>query len=123
MLCTERELNNHVKYAHTKLSKEDLIQCDICYKTFLSKILLRKHLKRHAKKQLSDVQLKVIADNFDMTCDQCDATFVSYYDARKHYKEHHNMGYGYIKCCGMKLKYFGVVRDHIDTHLNPGSSK
>lgn len=118
MFKSKHGLKAHTKQQH--MEKAYLI-CDICKKTFTSKIGIKRHLDGHVEetKPANDHYNKFIAENFDMSCDQCDTVFVSLYDARLHYKEKHNEKKGYIKCCQLKLREFWTVTDHIESHINP----
>lgn len=67
--------------------------------------------------------VKFIADNFDTKCDYCDVTLLAYHDARRHYKQFHGIDKGYLKCCKVKLRELWLVKDHIESHLNPNTLK
>lgn len=60
---------------------------------------------------------------FQMKCDLCDTQFNSLKMARSHYVSEHDVPYGYIKCCGIKLRANSVVLDHIQWHINPDKYK
>lgn len=108
------------KKQHEAESRLETFPCDICQKVFAKEINLRVHKRRH-KNDPPDNKLyeQFIAENFDMSCDQCDTKFTAFHDAQRHYKDKHNEDNGWIKCCGKKLKKLSLVRDHINTHLNP----
>lgn len=115
------ELEKHKKQHQTIAEdKLELFPCDICKKVFRKPQSLRVHKKRH-KNDPPDSELyeQFIAEHFDMTCDQCDARFSAFHDAQRHYKEIHDEEAGYLKCCGRKLRKLSLIRDHINTHLNP----
>lgn len=109
---------------HTELGKECFI-CDVCKKTFTSKVGLKRHLQWHndVNNSENDQYKRFIAENFDMKCDQCTAIFISFHDARQHYRELHDDKKGYLKCCNMKLRELWIVTDHINSHLNPANFK
>lgn len=113
----ERHKKQHEEIAE---NKKESFPCDICQKVFTKQLNLRVHKRRH-KNDPPDNQLyeQFIAENFDMSCDQCDVKFTAFHDAQRHYKDAHNVDNGWIKCCGKKLKKLSLVRDHINTHLNP----
>lgn len=106
-------------------TKEKQVQCDICKKTFIDEKGILRHMQKVHEKDPPErkVHDQFIADNFDMSCDQCEVKFTAFYDARQHYKEKHNEDSGYIKCCGEKLKALVSIRDHINKHLNPETTK
>lgn len=114
---------------HSEHVEKECLICDICKKTFSSKVGLKRHLQWHTmdgtKKCEDDQYKRFIQENFDMRCDHedCDAVFISFHDARRHYKEFHNDKKGYIKCCNIKLRELWIVTDHINSHLNPANFK
>lgn len=120
-------LKTHMKQQHSENmdgGKGGFI-CDICEKSFASKIHLRKHFQWHAEgNKLDDEEhRKFVAENFNMKCDQCDVVFSTFHNARRHYKDMHSEKKGYIKCCDIKLTEFWLVIDHINSHLNPKTFK
>lgn len=125
MLSSISEVQKHMQRRHSEMPtrKRKDMACEICKKMFATKHSLKRHLRRHEEQKESKEESKFIADNFDMTCDQCDAIFKSLYDARTHYKNQHNEEKGYIKCCGTKIRELWLVRNHIQSHLNPESLK
>lgn len=114
-------MRQHVEHVEKKC-----LICDICKKTFTSKVGLKRHLLWHSEgsaKTGNEQHNRFIAENFDMNCDHCDAVFATFHDARRHYREQHNEKKGYIKCCNIKLRELWIVVDHINSHLNPSNFK
>lgn len=111
-------------HADSMNGEREIFVCDICKKTYTSKIYLSKHLKWHTdgrNRSADNEQYKnFITDNFDMSCDQCnDVVFTTFHDAKRHYRDVHNEKKGYIKCCDQKLNQLWLVIDHIRSHLEP----
>lgn len=82
-------------------------------------------MQLHEKNNVTEDEqhVKFIAENFDMKCDFCDTVFTAFYDAKHHYKQFHGEDKGYLKCCNVKLTHLWMMRDHIQSHLNPESFK
>lgn len=75
---------------------------------------------RIMKINLSAEQIKSIMDaHFNMKCDFCDTVFDGIKTARPHYLKQHNIRFGYIKCCNIKLRHNQIVLDHIQWHIDP----
>lgn len=122
----QRELDTHMKKHTEKLSPKDKdVQCPICRKFYSTANSLKKHIQLHEKQNVTEDEqhVKFIAENFDMKCDFCDTVFTAFYDAKHHYKQFHGEDKGYLKCCNVKLTHLWMMRDHIQSHLNPESFK
>lgn len=61
-----------------------------------------------------------IMRNFDMKCDNCQEEFQSLNEAQSHYLSAHNAK-GYIKCCEIKLREEGLIKEHVAYHIDPDS--
>lgn len=75
-------------------------------------------LKRAAKMEKEDAQIREI---FSMKCNICDGVnvqFETWLDARRHYREEHNMS-GYLVCCGNKFTTRYLIMEHVLRHINP----
>lgn len=94
-------LSGHIKRQHhTKKVKKERFICDMCKRTFITKMALIRHIESHIENIESNAQdqyQKFMIENFDMSCDRCDVVFISLYDAQLHYKQFHNYEYGYLK--------------------------
>lgn len=119
-------LNEHIKRHHAKQIEKQSFICDVCKKTFISKVGIKRHLQTHSETtettKTDDEQyikfitglvfshflpitflfyikiiLNLFKENFDMSCDHCEAVFNTFHDARRHYKQFHNDDKGYIK--------------------------
>lgn len=60
---------------------------------------------------------------FDMKCDHCPKVFESFEEAKSHYASEHRNPQGYIRCCGLKIKFRYKVKEHLKRHLDPDSLK
>lgn len=79
---------------------------------------------RNMKITLTKEQIKDIMDrNFNMNCDFCTRVFDSVKEARAHYLSEHDMQYGYVKCCNIKLRHNSIILDHIQWHIKPDTFK
>lgn len=64
---------------------------------------------------------ELIMKKFDMKCDMCQTEFCSLNEAQSHYFSIHNNLRGYVKCCDIKLRDEGLVKEHIAYHIDPES--
>lgn len=94
-------LSGHIKQQHqTEKVKRERFICDICKRTFITKMALIRHIELHIKSiesKAEDQYEKFMIENFDMSCDRCSTVFISLYDAQRHYKQLHSYDYGYLK--------------------------
>lgn len=84
--------------------------------SFSDETTIEDHEKKHEIEKKDTVD---IPEYFDMTCSKCPAIFESFQEARDHYLDVHSFRSGFVRCCQLRLKTVGEVRDHIEWHSNP----
>ncbi|XP_055314291.1 zinc finger protein 665-like [Sitodiplosis mosellana] len=131
----KNSMKRHMREIHVARSK---FPCDQCDESFRMQKHLDTHVKmahpkgldgyeedvRNIKINLSPEQIKSVMDaHFNMKCDFCDVVFDGIKTARPHYLSQHDVQFGYIKCCNIKLRHNQIVMDHIQWHINPDTFK
>lgn len=129
--ATKVHLRSHVKGTHERRYHR---ACPICSKEFNAKRRLLEHLKVHQKNdaemelknQIANAEAEIdrlIPNYMDMQCELCQYTFETLSEARSHYRSKHKRHTHLVKCCQLRLKIHGEIRDHIKFHLNPNEFK
>lgn len=83
---------------------------------------LRKNLEQVIAIDISNVEpekAQEIWSNFDMTCEKCPMQFRTLNEAQMHYPTAHDIARGYLRCCDLRLREEGVVKEHIAYHAHP----
>lgn len=92
------------------------------------------HMKEHKKTDTemeiknqmenADAEIDRLIPNYvDMQCELCQYAFDTLSEARSHYRSKHKRHTHLVKCCQLRLKIHGEIRDHIKFHLNPNQFK
>lgn len=111
-------MQNHIIKNHVRVQP-----CKFCGEKIGIGTQLRKHMqsKHRIYEDRTVAMIRQLAQykGLDLKCDFCDATVQSLYEARAHYEKEHNYKYGYIKCCGSRLKEPSRIISHIKWHRDP----
>ncbi|XP_053962691.1 transcription factor grauzone-like [Anastrepha ludens] len=115
-------LKNPIPPQYENVLEQSLPLKKVCTKKKVKRKLTNQKIEpkqaKNAPHRTSDDQDEFIAQHFKLACFLCQKSLIDFRELKIHYRKQHQTK-GYVKCCGKKLLYRGVLVDHIHVHNNP----